>query len=86
MINAILLLRQEAQVRRSMTTPNAHTITEYTAKENEKLADEYELAAEMLRKMYNERFNEGFLMGVKSLAESDEKRREKKGEKTCLLK
>lgn len=86
MINAILLLRQEAQVRRSMTTPNAHTITEYTAKENEKLADEHELAAEMLRKMYNERFTEGFLMGMKSLVESDERRRKKKGEKTCLLK
>lgn len=78
MINAILLLRQEAQVRRSMTTPNAHTITEYTAKENEKLADEYELAAEMLRKVYNEVFNEGFLMGMKSLVESDERRRKER--------
>ena len=70
MINAIQLLKMEAQARRSMTTPNAHTITEYAAAENAKLADEYEFAAEALRKLHNEGFNAGVLAGLKALAES----------------
>jgi hypothetical protein len=78
MHNAIQLLKMEAQARRSMTTPNANTITEYAAKENEKLADEYEVAAEALRKLHNEGFSEGILAGLKSLAESCKARREKK--------
>jgi len=78
MINAIMLLKQEAAARRSMTTPNAHTITEYTARENAKLADEYEFAAEALRKLHNEGFKEGVLNGLKSLSESCKARREKK--------
>jgi len=68
----------EAQARRSMTTPNAHTITEYAAAENAKLADEYEFAAEALRKLHNEGFNEGVLAGLKALAESCKARRERK--------
>ena len=79
MINAIQLLKMEAQVRRSMTTPNANTITEYAAKENEKLADEYEFAAEALRKLHNEGFAEGVLAGLKAMAESCKARRDKKG-------
>lgn len=78
MINAIQLLKMEAQARRSMTTPNAHTITEYAAAENAKLADEYEFAAEALRKLHNEGFNEGVLAGLKALAESCKARRERK--------
>ena len=78
MINAIQLLKMEAQARRSMTTPNAHTITEYAAAENAKLADEYEFAAEALRKLHNECFNEGVLAGLKALAESCKARRERK--------
>lgn len=78
MINAINLLKMEAQVRRSMTTPNAHTITEYSAKENEKLADEYELAAEALRQLHNRGFEEGVLEGLKSLAASCKANRDAK--------
>ena len=78
MINAIQLLKMEAQARRSMTTPNAHTITEYAAAENAKLAEEYEFAAEALRKLHNEGFNEGVLAGLKALAESCKARRERK--------
>jgi hypothetical protein len=80
MINAILLLKMEAQCRRRMTTPNAHTITEHAAKENAKLADEYEFAAEALRKLHNEGFGEGVMAGLKSLAESCKARREAKSE------
>lgn len=78
MLNAIMLLKHEAHARRSMTTPNANTITEYAAKENEKLADEYDFAAEALRKLHNEGFTEGVLAGLKSLAESCEARRKRK--------
>jgi hypothetical protein len=84
MINAIYLLKMEAQCRRRMTTPNAHTITEHAAKENAKenakLADEYEVAAEALRKLHNEGFGEGVMAGMKSLAESCKARREAKSE------
>lgn len=69
MHNAIILLKQEAAARRSMTTPNANTITEYSARENAKLADEYELAAEALRKLHNEGFTEGVLAGLKAMAD-----------------
>ena len=77
MINAIQLLKMEAQARRSMTTPNAHTITEYAAAENANLADEYESAADALRKLHNEGFNEGVLAGLKALAESCKALRER---------
>lgn len=78
MINAIELLKMEAYARRSMATPNAHTITEYAAKKNAKLADEYELAAEALRQMQNVAFADGILKGVESLVASCKARREKK--------
>jgi hypothetical protein len=80
MINAIHLLKMEAQCRRRMTTPNAHTITEHAATENAKLADEYEFAAEALRKLHNEGFGEGVMAGLKSLAESCKARRGAKSE------
>ena len=78
MINAIQLLKMEAAGRRSMTTPNAHTITEYTARHNAELADEYELAAEALKQLHNRMFEEGILAGMKRLADSCEARQEKK--------
>jgi hypothetical protein len=78
MINAIELLKMEAHARRSMTKPNAHTITEYAAKKNAELADEYDLAAEALRRMHNKAFEDGLLAGVQSLVESCKARRERK--------
>ena len=77
MINAIQLLKMEAHTLRSMTTPNANTITEWSAKKNAELADEYEFAAEALRKLHNEGFAEGVLEGLKALAESCKRRRER---------
>lgn len=77
MQNAIQLLKMEAHARRGMTTPNAHTVTEAAAAENAKLADEYEAAAEALRRMHNKAFEDGILEGVKSLAESCKARRER---------
>ena len=77
MKNAIQLLKMEAAGRRSMTTPNSHTITEYTASENAKLADEYEAAADALRVMANEAFAQGILKGVASLVESCKRREER---------
>ena len=78
MINAINLLKMEAQGRRSMTTPNANTITEYAAAENARLADEYDLAAEALRRMHNKAFEDGIVDGVKAIVESCNRRRELK--------
>jgi len=77
MIKAIQLLTMEAHARRSMTTPTRNTVTEYTANENAKLADEYEAAAEALRQMHNKAFSDGILAGIKSIAESCKARREK---------
>lgn len=77
MFDAIHLLEEEAVIRRSMTTPNSHTITEHTARENARLADQYELAAKALRQMHNKAFAEGILAGMKVLAESCERRRTK---------
>ncbi len=77
MKNAIQLLKMEAVGRRSMTTPNSQTITEYAAKENAKLADEYEAAAEVLRVVANEAFAQGILKGVESLVESCKRREER---------
>lgn len=77
MIHAIQHLKMAAEDYRRMSTPNANTITEYTANKNAELADEFELAAEALRKLHNEGFNEGVLAGLKSLAESCKARREK---------
>lgn len=62
MLNAIILLRMEAKALRSMTTPNTQTITEYAAKKNMELAEEYEFAAEALRKLHNEGFKKGYLL------------------------
>lgn len=80
MNDAIMLLKMEAAARRSMTTPNQHTITEHTARENERLANQYELAAEALRQMHNKAFADGILAGVRSMAESCEARRATKTE------
>lgn len=77
MIHAIQHLKMAADDYRRMSTQNAHTITEHTARENAKLADEFELAAEALRKLHNEGFNEGVLAGLNGLAESCKARREK---------
>ena len=77
MIHAIQHLKMAAEDYRRMSTPNANTITEYTANKNAELADEFELAAEALRKLHNEGFNEGVLAGLKALAESCKARREK---------
>lgn len=76
MIHAIQHLKMAAEDYRRMSTPNANTITEYTANKNAKLADEFELAAEALRKLHNEGFNEGVLAGLKSLSESCKARHE----------
>lgn len=78
MINAIKLLLTEAQTRRSMTTPNAHTITECAAQENAKLADEYEMAAEALKKLQREGFAEGIVEGFRKIAEDHRRRHERK--------
>lgn len=75
MINAIILLRTEAENLRGMTTPNQNTVTEYTAQKNAKLADEYEFAAEALRKLHNEGFAEGVLQGLTSLVEDIKRRK-----------
>jgi hypothetical protein len=80
MINASQLLKMHEADLRRMTTPNANTITEHAAKENAKLADEYEFAAEALRKLHNKGFSEGVVAGLKSLAESCKARREAKSE------
>ena len=77
MIEAIQLLKSEALVLRSMTTPNTQTITEWAAKENERLADKYEFAAEALRQLHNQGFNEGILVGLQTIAESCERRRKR---------
>lgn len=78
MINAIQHLKMAAEDYRRMATPNANTVTEYTARKNAELADEFDLAAEALRKLHNEGFTEGVLAGLRSLAESCKARREKK--------
>ena len=79
MRNAIRLLKMEAEGRRSMTTPNAHTITEYAARENALLAEEYELAAAMLLELHKDGFSEGVLAGLRRLAGDLKARQEKKG-------
>lgn len=76
MINAIQHLKMAADDYRRMSKFNAHTITECMALKNAALADEFELAADALRKLNNEGFNEGVLAGLKSLAESCKARRE----------
>ena len=68
----------ESHAMRSMTTPNAHTITEHTANKNRMLADEYELAAEVLRRIQNKAFEDAILGGVDSLVESCKRRRKNK--------
>ena len=70
MINAITLLKMHAEDLRRMTTSNANTISEWTAKENAKLADEYEFAAEALRTLHR-----GGLADLKAIAESAARKR-----------
>ena len=82
MIRAIELLRNEAQVLRSMTTPNSNTITEFTARQNAELADEYELAANELRKLYNEQFINQLVKGIESLVDSCRVNRENRENRT----
>ena len=83
MIHVIQHLKLVAEDYRRLVTPNANTITEYTAKRNAELALEFEVAAEALLKLHNEGFNEGVLAGLKSLAESCKARREKKVPNAC---
>ena len=78
MLDAIRLLQEEAHIRRGMTTPNHHTITEHSARENKRLAEEYEIAAEALRQMHNKAFADGILAGIRSIADSCKARREDK--------
>lgn len=61
-----------------MTTPDANVTAAHAALRNAKLADEFEFAAEALRKLHNGCFTEGILQGMKSLAESCNARRERK--------
>lgn len=77
MIHAIQHLKMAAEDYRRMSTPNANTITEYTANKNAELALEFEVAAEALLKLHNDGFAEGVLAGLKGLAESCKARREK---------
>ena len=51
MINAIHYLENGAASYRSMTTPDSQVTTEQAAKRNAELADEFERAAEALRKL-----------------------------------
>lgn len=77
MIKVIQHLKMVAEDYRNMSTPNTSTITEYTANKNRELALEFEVAAEALRKLYNEGFNEGILAGLTSLTENCKARRNK---------
>lgn len=78
MINAITLLEQEARARRSRVMPARDAVDEHADDENARLADEYERAAEALRRLHNRGFSEGVLAGLKTLADSCKARREKK--------
>lgn len=64
MINAIRLLKMAAHDMRNISTPNSQTITEYAANQNKKMAEEYELAAQLLVKAQNAGFAEGWLEGI----------------------
>ena len=76
-LDVIQHLKIEAQTLRSMTTLNANTVTEHTARKNAELANEFEFAAEALRNIHNDGFAEGVSDGLKSLAESCKERRDK---------
>ena len=79
MINAIIHLKTEAEHYRKLAQADvgADAPQSLPAKKNNELADEFELAAEALRKLHNEGFAEGVLAGIKALAESCNARREK---------
>ena len=81
MLNAIKYLKKAAEDYRSMTTPDNQVTTPQAAIRNAKLADEFELAAEALRKLHNGVFAEGWLEGFKAIAESCRKNREKRAKK-----
>lgn len=73
MINAIDLLKMAAYDMRNISTPNSQTITEYAAKHNLKLAEEYELAAQLLAKAQRAGFAEGWLEGINKWCKEREK-------------
>ena len=78
MNDAINHLKMAAADYRRLTTPNQFTITEAAARENERLANQFEMAAEALRQMHNRLFVEGIVAGVKSIADSCNARRLRK--------
>ena len=78
MINAIKYLKMAAEDYRRMSTPDHNVTTPQAAIRNAKLADEFELAAEALRKMHNGVFAEGWLEGFKKIAESCKANKEKR--------
>lgn len=78
MNDAINHLKMAAEDYRRLTTPNQFTITEATARENERLANQFDLAVEALRQMHNLAFEEGIVSGVKSLVDSCNSRRLRK--------
>lgn len=78
MINAIKYLKMAAEDYRRMTTPDNHVTTPQAAIRNAELADEFEMAAESLRKIHNGVFVEGWLEGFKKIAESCKANREKR--------
>lgn len=78
MLDAINHLKMAAEDCRRLTTPNQFTITEAAARENERLANQFDLAAEALRQMHNRMFEEGIVAGVKSLVDSCNARRQRK--------
>ena len=78
MLDVITHLEMAAADYRRLTTPNQFTITESAARENERLANQFQLAAEALRQMHNRLFVEGIVAGVKNIAASCEARRNRR--------
>ena len=70
MQNAIKYLKMAAADYRRMTTPDANVTTKQAAIRNAQLADEFDIAAEALRKMHNGVFVDGWVAGFKAIAES----------------
>ena len=81
MNNAITYLKMAAEDYRRMSTPDENVTTPQAAIRNAELADEFELAAEVLRQIHNGAFAEGWLNGLKSIAESCEANRLNRGMK-----
>ena len=78
MLDVITHLEMAAADYRRQTTPNQSTITWSAAIENERLANQFQLAAEALRQMHNRLFEEGIVAGVKNIAASCEARRNRR--------